>query len=100
MSWGGRRVAQLRAAVLALYGNQCVICNELIDLARVHPDSMSFSIEHLTPRSAGGTDSLVNLRPAHLGCNSARGNRPMQTARPRPPRLHGRFSTGEPGGAV
>jgi 5-methylcytosine-specific restriction endonuclease McrA len=31
------------------------------------------SVDHVVPRELGGTDSLSNLRAAHLHCNSSRG---------------------------
>jgi len=31
--------------------------------------------DHVVPVSQGGTSALTNLRPAHLSCNSGRGNR-------------------------
>lgn len=33
-----------------------------------------FSADHILPKSRGGSDELSNLLPAHIGCNSARGN--------------------------
>lgn len=33
------------------------------------------TVDHIIPRSRGGDHSLANLRPAHLKCNSSRGNR-------------------------
>lgn len=65
--WAGRYVAQLRALVLATYGDSCVHCGR--------PGARS--VEHLQPRSMGGTDALSNLRPAHLSCNISRGTDPM-----------------------
>lgn len=61
---------QLRRLVLSTYGDICVHCGE--------PGARS--VEHLQPRSRGGTDALANLRPAHLVCNISRGVRPMPTA--------------------
>ena len=43
------------------------------DLRRFHPRGPS--MDHILPRSKGGTWDRSNLRPAHYGCNSARGNR-------------------------
>lgn len=75
MSWGGRRIAGLRRAVIAEYGAVCVHCHGVIDLDRRHPDPLSLSIDHVVPRSRGGSDELANLRPAHLHCNCSRGDR-------------------------
>jgi 5-methylcytosine-specific restriction endonuclease McrA len=65
--WGGRLVDQLRRLTLATYGDSCVHCG--LSGAR--------SVEHVRPRSMGGTDALANLRPAHLTCNIRRGTDPM-----------------------
>jgi len=67
--WGGRYVTQLRRLVLSTYGDICVHCG----------GPAARSVEHLQPRSLGGTDALANLRPAHLACNISRGTRPMPT---------------------
>jgi len=65
--WGGRYAQQWTAATLAAYGDTCHLCR------RPGADSA----DHLQPRSKGGRDSLSNLRPAHQGCNSARGDMPL-----------------------
>ena len=65
--WGGRHVAKCRDLVLATYGDVCVHCG-------LHG---STSVEHVQPRSMGGTDALDNMRPAHLSCNVSRGTDPM-----------------------
>jgi 5-methylcytosine-specific restriction endonuclease McrA len=54
----------------------CGICQQLIDTNLKYPDPMSFSIDHIIPRSQQGSHSFDNLRPAHLECNSLRGNKP------------------------
>jgi 5-methylcytosine-specific restriction endonuclease McrA len=43
------------------------------------PDNWA-TIEHLTPKSQGGTDDLANLVLACKLCNSSRGNRPAVPA--------------------
>ena len=55
----------------------CGICGELIDLRLKYPNEMSFSIDHIVPRSLGGSHSAKNLQAAHLSCNSRRGNSPL-----------------------
>ena len=80
--WGGRKIPKLRAAVVAKYGSDCWICGK--------PIAGQVSLDHVIPRSRGGTDDLDNLRPSCLGCNVARGNRqrarrtlaPLKTSRP------------------
>lgn len=37
------------------------------------------SADHIIPRSRGGESTIENLRAAHYGCNSARGNRQGDT---------------------
>ena len=75
MSWGGRKVPRLRALVVATYGRTCHLCGMYI--------RGQVSVDHIIPRSKGGTDDIANLRPAHPRCNSRRGNRdipkPLQT---------------------
>lgn len=80
--WGGRKVARLRAEVLAAYGPVCAIggpyCRETgsraIDLTLRHPHRGSFSIDHRLARSRGGGDDIALLRPSHLACNTSRGD--------------------------
>jgi 5-methylcytosine-specific restriction endonuclease McrA len=53
----------------------CGICNQPIDLRLKWPDPMSYSIDHIVPRSLGGSHAANNLRAAHNKCNASRGNR-------------------------
>lgn len=40
-----------------------------------HRMPLSFSADHITPTSLGGhATRRANLKPAHYGCNSSRGN--------------------------
>lgn len=41
------------------------------------------TIDHLVPRSKGGSNALSNLRLAHKWCNSTRGTMPVETFRAR-----------------
>ena len=65
--WGGRSAQELTALTLAEYGTICHLCGE----------PGADTADHIVPRSAGGDDSLANLRPAHGPCNFARGDMPL-----------------------
>ncbi len=65
--WGGRKVPRLRQLVVDYYGSVCWLCGG--------PITDTVSVDHVIPRSKGGTDDLHNLRPAHKLCNIRRGNR-------------------------
>jgi 5-methylcytosine-specific restriction endonuclease McrA len=63
------------AQVLELYGTNCHICDNPIDLSlnrKIGSDSweMSLHIDHVIPISKGGPDTLANVKPAHGICNS------------------------------
>ena len=77
MGWwlpNGRNYSRVRQAVLHTYGDTCHLCGgQIID--------GEWSIDHVIPRSKGGTHDLWNLRPAHKRCNFSKGNRPT-TRRP------------------
>jgi 5-methylcytosine-specific restriction endonuclease McrA len=65
--WGGHYAQRLTAATLARWGTTCHLCRQ----------PGADSADHVVPRVAGGDDSLLNLRPAHQGCNSVRGSMPL-----------------------
>jgi 5-methylcytosine-specific restriction endonuclease McrA len=73
--WSGRRVTDLRAAVLAARGTVCHLCGM----------PGADTIDHIVPRALGGTDDIDNLVPAHKRCNSSRGALPMADWRRRHP---------------
>lgn len=65
-----------RAKRLALYERDswtCQICLEPVDRDVTRGD-WAPSLDHIVPRSRGGSDDLENLRVAHLWCNSVRGD--------------------------
>lgn len=68
-SWEGnaRRRMGLVRLVLQLKGRRCHLCGL--------PGATT--ADHLIPHSHGGPNTLDNLEPAHQGCNSARGARPL-----------------------
>lgn len=54
---------------------KCGICRGPIDPSIKAPDRMAASIDHIHPGSFDGPDTIHNVRAAHIGCNSSRGNR-------------------------
>ncbi|MGO4130870.1 HNH endonuclease [Janibacter sp. RAF20_2_2] len=71
-----RRIAQQVKA-----GAPCALCGRPIDLELAYPHPDSFTVDHITPTSHGGTDHYEQLRPAHFRCNRTRSNGPDGTVR-------------------
>lgn len=66
-----------RADRLAIYvrdGWTCGICCEPVDPELPSNDVWGATLDHIVPRSQGGTDGATNLRLAHRWCNSVRGD--------------------------
>lgn len=69
---------QIVAYLVVRDGGRCAICRKLVDISLPsgpRGDDRGPSIDHVIPRSAGGSDDLSNLRLTHWACNRARGNR-------------------------
>jgi 5-methylcytosine-specific restriction endonuclease McrA len=63
-----------REDVIRLHGRVCWICKKKIgELPHPHPQSLS--LDHIVPLSLGGWHHISNLKPAHLSCNSTKGDR-------------------------
>lgn len=58
-----------RAAVWDACGGRCHYCG-----VELHP-FYTFTIDHVIPRSRGGTNALENLVGACVGCNQAKADR-------------------------
>ena len=59
-------------------GVKCGICRKRVNItltSGTRGDPMGPSIDHVVPRSKGGTNDLANLRLTHWTCNNKRGNR-------------------------
>lgn len=56
--------AAKRVAVFERYGGFCYLCG-----------GTATTLDHVIPRSRGGTEAITNLRPCCVSCNSAKGNR-------------------------
>lgn len=57
-----------RGAIYARDGGCCVWCGSALEL----------TIDHLIPRSKGGSNDPSNLVTTCMGCNRKRGNRPLR----------------------
>lgn len=57
--------ASKRDAVWSICGGKCYICRQKVS-------RWSFTIEHIIPKSIGGTDEYDNLAVAHQACNVAK----------------------------
>ena len=74
------KLARLRA----IHGERCWRCNHPMRFEGPPNCGKAATIEHLTPRSKGGTWALDNLRLCHVGCNRHLGDRtPEQKERMR-----------------
>lgn len=61
-----------RLTLLRLYNHACLYCDVSLDF-------FSITIEHLLPRSKGGTNNIANLAAACKRCNNLRGNQDLDT---------------------
>ncbi len=62
------------ATVLELFGTDCHICSEPIDLMAARKCGSpgwrrSLWLDHVVPIARGGSDTLANVRPSHGECN-------------------------------
>lgn len=67
---------------LALYerdGWTCQLCSGPVDPSLHYTDDWSASLDHIIPRSRGGSHDEDNLRLAHRWCNSVRGDETYYT---------------------
>jgi hypothetical protein len=64
-------------------GQPCWLCHKPIDLTLPPRHPQSFSADHVDPLGNGGK-LLGELRPAHFGCNSARGKMRTSEQVPKP----------------
>lgn len=89
MSRSSNRRRKLK--LIAIFGRWCHICGKPIGKRSV------VSVDHIIPKSEGGTNDIENLRPAHRGCNSKRGNTPWPNPVPLPvSTLNGNGSSSAP----
>ena len=64
----------LRRQIYERDGWTCQLCGGPLDVV-AHPNSdWAPSLDHIVPKSAGGPDSVDNLRASHRWCNTVRGD--------------------------
>lgn len=61
--------------VVRVYGSDCHICQEPIDLGLPRTHKQGLTVDHVIPLSKGGTDTINNMKPAHWLCNIKKGNK-------------------------
>src|SRR5271163_2323876 len=66
--WGGETTARYRAAIIQRDGPNCWICGKSFKL-KERP-----TLDHVKPKSKGGSHRFSNLKIAHMKCNTSRGN--------------------------
>ena len=75
--WKASKTPLLKARIFYRDKGLCQLCQQPIDLTLTYPNPMMFSVDHIVPRSQGGSHKLDNLQAAHLICNSRRGDKPI-----------------------
>ena len=55
-------------------GDRCYLCGLVVDLDAPIDHPGQATLDHVYPRSAGGSNRMSNLAVAHLSCNQAKGN--------------------------
>lgn len=58
----------LKKLILRGYNINCALCGNPIMCER------DLSMDHIVPKSRGGSDELCNMQPAHRKCNELKGN--------------------------
>lgn len=72
-----------RAAIYERDGWECVYCGRgPRDKRNPRQAQVILTLDHITPRSAGGGNEATNLVTACKSCNSARGDRPVSDYAP------------------
>ena len=84
---------RLERLVVEMYGCVCWLCKRPIDMSVSGRSKWGLTLDHVLPRSLGGSNAIENLRPAHHYCNSKRRNK-LVTCRVRV-EINDRFSLKE-----
>lgn len=98
MSRGPAGNGHTRAMLAHRDGWRCCWCG--VGLQRDGTGDLAPTVEHVVPRSRGGTNDLENLKLACWWCNQHRGDAsgpPPMRSEPPPTRVHLRLTTRPPG---
>lgn len=68
-----------RLAIYERDGWICGFCSESVDPTIKNPKPWAATLDHIIPRSKGGSDDADNLRLAHRYCNNVRSNKDALT---------------------
>jgi 5-methylcytosine-specific restriction endonuclease McrA len=66
------RKARRRLAIAARDQHACRLCGQAVDMTLPYTDPFGPSLDHRTPRAAGGPGTQDNLQLAHRVCNTAK----------------------------
>lgn len=69
-----RARARVFARILIRDGDLCAICRQTLNFEHQDPHFLAPTLDHIIPRSKGGSNRLENLQLAHKSCNERRGN--------------------------
>jgi 5-methylcytosine-specific restriction endonuclease McrA len=74
----------LESDILHIYGIECHICQETIDLSAPKKVGTTgwekgLHLDHVIPLSKGGSDTVDNVRPAHGICNVRKSHRDLES---------------------
>ena len=63
-----------RKILYFISGGKCPSCNKQIQNKHRNLLDSYMTVDHIVPKSLGGTDNIDNLRPLCRDCNNKRGN--------------------------
>lgn len=66
----------IRKTLWSAQGGKCALCGGVMVIDPL--STRHATIDHIRPKSQGGTNRLENLQLAHLACNQARGDMDIQ----------------------
>ena len=56
----------------------CPVCGRHLQITNPKNEETYMTIDHMVPKSKGGTNNIENIRPLCRACNNARGNRDIE----------------------